>query len=190
MTGPGDEIAAAPAHRGLLRASHADREQIIETLKASFVQARLDKDEFDTRVSQAFASRTYAELAAVTADIPAGPNAAQLPRKLARVQTQSAVKTDIQTGVRVIIVATMLAALLWVVAIFAGNGAAFIAAFGATATVLVASALTGSLMLGSWLDKSSGGQLPPRPVPRAGGKASHGPAADPAVQLPRTDHGR
>src|SRR5215469_11014560 len=68
-TGPQDE--PAPAGRGRLRASHADREQAIELLKAAFVQDRLDKDEFDARVGQAFVSRTYAELAAVTADIPA-----------------------------------------------------------------------------------------------------------------------
>jgi hypothetical protein len=36
----------------------------------------LGKDEFDLRVSQAFASRTYAELAAVIADLPAEPTAA------------------------------------------------------------------------------------------------------------------
>jgi hypothetical protein len=76
-TGPGEELGAAG--RGHLRASHADREQVIGTLKAAFVQGRLDRDEFDLRVSQAFASRTYAELAAVTADLPAGLAAAQLP---------------------------------------------------------------------------------------------------------------
>jgi Domain of unknown function (DUF1707) len=43
------------------------------------VHDRLAKDEFDLRVSQALASRTYAELAAVTADLPAGPAAAQPP---------------------------------------------------------------------------------------------------------------
>ena len=31
-------------------------------LKAAFVQGRVTKDEFDARVGQAFASRTYAEL--------------------------------------------------------------------------------------------------------------------------------
>ena len=70
VTGPGDELAAAAAGRGRMRASHADREQVIDTLKAAFVQGMLAKDEFDLRVSQAFASRTYAELAAVTADLP------------------------------------------------------------------------------------------------------------------------
>lgn len=57
---------------GHLRASHADRERVISVLKAAFVQGLLDKDEFAVRVGQALASRTGAELAAVTADIPAG----------------------------------------------------------------------------------------------------------------------
>lgn len=78
-TGPGDELAASAAGHGYLRVSHAEREQVIGTLKAAFVHGMLAKDEFDLRVSQAFASRTYAELAAVTADLPAGPAAAQPP---------------------------------------------------------------------------------------------------------------
>ena len=63
-----------------LRASRADRERVIDLLKASFVQGRLDRDEFDARIGQAVASRTYGELAAVTADIPAELTAA-LPRR-------------------------------------------------------------------------------------------------------------
>jgi hypothetical protein len=35
MAGPEDEIAAGAGGRGYLRASHADREQVIETLKAA-----------------------------------------------------------------------------------------------------------------------------------------------------------
>ena len=80
MAGPGDERAAATAGRGHLRASHADREQMIDALKAAFVQGRLTKDEFDARVGQTFTSRTYAELATVTADIPAELTGA-LPRR-------------------------------------------------------------------------------------------------------------
>jgi hypothetical protein len=49
----------------------------IEVLKAAFVQGRLVKDEFDLRVGQAFAARTQAELAAVTAGLPAEPTTAQ-----------------------------------------------------------------------------------------------------------------
>jgi hypothetical protein len=79
MAGPGDQKAAAAAGRGHLRASHADREQMIDALKVAFVQGRLTKDEFDARVGQTFTSRTYAELATVTADIPAGRPGAQPP---------------------------------------------------------------------------------------------------------------
>ncbi len=59
--------------RGQLRAAHADRDQVVAALQAAFVQGRLDKGELDARVGQALASRTYAELAALTADLPAGP---------------------------------------------------------------------------------------------------------------------
>ena len=73
--GPGAQPAAVGP-----RASHADRDRIIDLLKAAFVQGRLDRGEFDARIGQALASRTCAELAAVTADIPAGLTAA-LPRR-------------------------------------------------------------------------------------------------------------
>ena len=49
-------------------------------LKAAFVQGRLDRDEFDLRVDRALASRTYADLAALTADIPTRLNSVRPPR--------------------------------------------------------------------------------------------------------------
>ena len=75
--GPPNPLGAA--RRGRLRASDADREHVIETLKAAFVQGRLTKDELDLRVGQTFISRTYAELASLTADLPAG--SAGVPRR-------------------------------------------------------------------------------------------------------------
>ena len=78
MTAPGDGTAAGPG--GHLRASHADRDRVIDGLKAAFVQGRLDQDEFDHRVGQALASRTYAELAALMADLPAGLTDAWPPK--------------------------------------------------------------------------------------------------------------
>jgi hypothetical protein len=83
---PGDDMAAATAGRGRLRAYHADREHVLDVLKAAFVQGLLTKDEFDMRVCQTFASRTYAELAALTADIPAGLIGARPRRKPAWAQ--------------------------------------------------------------------------------------------------------
>jgi hypothetical protein len=69
MVGPGDGTAGGAGH-GRLPASHADREQAIDALKAAFVQGRLTKDEFDVRIGRAIASRTCADLASLTADIP------------------------------------------------------------------------------------------------------------------------
>jgi hypothetical protein len=84
MGGPGNEMAAGAGSRGHLRASHADREHVIGTLKAAFVQGMLTKDELDLRVGQALAARTYAELAALTADIPAGLTGSRPPRRARR----------------------------------------------------------------------------------------------------------
>jgi Domain of unknown function (DUF1707) len=84
MTEPGDETASAGAGgngRDSFRASHADRERVIEALKAAFVQGQLAKVELDTRAGQAFASRTYADLAALTADIPPAPATARPARQ-------------------------------------------------------------------------------------------------------------
>jgi Domain of unknown function (DUF1707) len=64
---------------GRLRTSRADREQAIDVLKSAFVQGRLTKDEFDLRVGQVLASRTYADLGALTADIPDSVTSARPP---------------------------------------------------------------------------------------------------------------
>ena len=73
MSMPRDHIAADPAGHGRPGAWHADREQVIEVLKTAFVQGRLTKDEFGTRIGQALTSQTCAELTKVTAGLPAGP---------------------------------------------------------------------------------------------------------------------
>ena len=72
-TGPGDRGPAAPPGRGHLRASDADREQLVEELKAAFVQGRLSQDELRRRVGEALLTRTYAGLALLAADITADP---------------------------------------------------------------------------------------------------------------------
>src|SRR5260370_34636292 len=58
------------ADGGQFLASHADREQVIDTLKAAFTEGRLTQDELEGRVAWAAGSRTDAELAAGVADIP------------------------------------------------------------------------------------------------------------------------
>ncbi len=74
---------AESRNRGDLRTSQDDREQVIGTLKAAFVQGRLTEEELGVRAGQVYASRTYAELAGITADIPdelAGRTRARTPR--------------------------------------------------------------------------------------------------------------
>jgi hypothetical protein len=76
--------AAAGGCDGGFRASHADRDHVIDMLKAAYVQGRLSKDEFDLRVSQAFGSRTWAELDALTRDIPRLARVAPAPGRCHR----------------------------------------------------------------------------------------------------------
>jgi uncharacterized membrane protein len=62
-----------PGGYGNMRASTADRERAIDVLKAAFAEGRLSQDECEQRAGQAFSARTYGEIAALTADLPAGP---------------------------------------------------------------------------------------------------------------------
>jgi len=78
--------------RGRLRASHADRDNVIDTLTAAFVQGRLTEDELDLRVGQTFAARTYGELAALTADLPTGLTGARSPGRVTRAQARRPVR--------------------------------------------------------------------------------------------------
>ena len=75
---PEGGTAAGP---GGLRASDADREQVVDALKTAFAWGRLTKNEFDAGVGRALTSRTYAELAVVAADIRAARPAAQSCRR-------------------------------------------------------------------------------------------------------------
>ena len=58
-----------------LRASHEDRDRVIEMLRVAAGDGRLTADELDERVEVAFSARTYGELAALTSDLPAGGQA-------------------------------------------------------------------------------------------------------------------
>jgi hypothetical protein len=145
-----------------------DREQAIEVLKDAFAQGRLTIDELDVRAGQAFTARTRAELTSVIADLPAMSAPAARRPSPARAKARP-VDPEVKAGIRVIITTTAIAALLLVVAVFTGSGAAAIAAAGAIATVLVAASLTGSRVLGSWLDQRRGGAV------RVAASQSHGP---------------
>ncbi|WP_252436703.1 DUF1707 SHOCT-like domain-containing protein [Pseudonocardia humida] len=53
-----------------LRAGHADRDIVLDRLRAAHVEGRLDAEEFDERIQATLAARTYGELDALTSDLP------------------------------------------------------------------------------------------------------------------------
>ncbi|MFI7190969.1 hypothetical protein C5E51_17440 [Nocardia nova] len=54
-----------------VRASDADREKIVERLRTAMNEGRLNLAEFDDRVQQVYAARTYGELSPILSDLPA-----------------------------------------------------------------------------------------------------------------------
>jgi hypothetical protein len=145
----------AVAGSGCLRASSADREQVIGTLKAAFVQGMLAKEEFDLRVGQTFAARTYAQLAAITADLPAGLTRAK-PFQAALAQGEPRMP---RPG-RVLAVATAVCAALWLVAFsLPASGpdhdspAGVTLAVTATLLYVMLLLMAGTPILADWLNK-------------------------------------
>ncbi|OKI04605.1 hypothetical protein A6A06_07500 [Streptomyces sp. CB02923] len=59
-----------PASWGELRASHSDREAVVEQLREAAAEGRIDLAELDTRLEQALTAKTFADLAPLTADLP------------------------------------------------------------------------------------------------------------------------
>ena len=53
------------------RASDADRDAVAAELREAFAEGRLTQDEFEARLDQVHAARTYGDLSPITADLPA-----------------------------------------------------------------------------------------------------------------------
>ncbi|MGP3975359.1 DUF1707 SHOCT-like domain-containing protein [Streptomyces sp. 8N114] len=80
MTAQPPKPSLRPAPSGELRASHDDREAVVEQLRDAAAEGRIDLDELDSRLEQALKSKTHAELAVLTADLPKlHSSASQLP---------------------------------------------------------------------------------------------------------------
>ena len=56
-----------------LRASHADRDRVVDALRVAAGDGRLSAEELDSRLETALSARTMGELAELTADLPAMP---------------------------------------------------------------------------------------------------------------------
>jgi Domain of unknown function (DUF1707) len=98
---------ASPPQRGAelasqagLRASHVDRDRVVEQLRVAAGDGQLTAEELDERLEAALTARTYDELAALTTDLPAAPDSAPgtpvpEPKDLARIDCHdSSVKRD------------------------------------------------------------------------------------------------
>ena len=162
MTGPGDERPAAAAGRGHLRAGHADRDQTVNELKAAFVQGRLARDEFEMRLGRALTSRTYADLSAITADLPAGLVPATPP------VPGPARDADRRTGVQVIAALTAISTVFWLAVAVRDPGASNFFGSSLFFVLIVLTAMPGMpaalLLLHARMEKrASTPSLPGRP---------------------------
>ena len=86
----GDD-GVAPAE---LRASHEDRDRVVELLRVAAGDGRLTAEELDERLEKALNARTYGELAALSRDLPAGPAplagaVAEKPKEMIRIDCRS-----------------------------------------------------------------------------------------------------
>ncbi len=62
---------AGEPERSELRASDADRSAVAQRLQVAVDEGRLTLTDYDERLQQTYAARTYGELERVTADLPA-----------------------------------------------------------------------------------------------------------------------
>jgi DUF1707 SHOCT-like domain len=86
---PGREVA-----RSELRASHEDRDRVVELLRVSAGDGRLTAEELDERLELALTARTYGELAKLVADLPAAGSVAGTPAP----QAKKVMRFDCRSG--------------------------------------------------------------------------------------------
>lgn len=182
MTGPGNEMPERAADGGHFRASQADRERAIDVLKTAFAEERLTKEAFDHRVDRALASRTYAELAAVTSDLrvsPAAVRPAAVRPAAGPVSTPARTLTKAARRSGVCMLAAF--AVVGVTALTAhgeNDMAIFLAFLSVIVAVIAASGFLGYGMIDAWHEHRSRGQLPSPPGQDSKGLESGRPGRD------------
>jgi hypothetical protein len=81
-----------------LRASHADRDRVVELLRVAAGDGRLTAEELDERLEAALTARTYNELAVLTTDLPA---VAAQPGSVAPTASKDLIRIDCGSGTAV-----------------------------------------------------------------------------------------
>jgi Domain of unknown function (DUF1707) len=178
MAVPGNEMAAGSAGRGPMRASHADREQVIDALRDAFVHGRMTKDELDARAGRALAAQTYADLDAVIAGIPPAPAASGPTRPLVRARRRPLARVAAGSGGCLALAAAAVGASF--ILDPGGPGvdrpwAGLMLLLAQYAVIAGVCILWSGVMATPVRRRRSGRQLPPRPVP--GGHALDGGTA-------------
>jgi hypothetical protein len=160
-----------------MRAGHDDREQVIAELKAAFVQGRLDKDELEERAGRAVVSRTYGELAALTADIP--DPAAEAPAAVGRPGASTPGRT-LARGAKRAGICLLAAAALMEAAFLTDN---FLLIVAATFAALAAGGFLGYGIIDAVQERRALAQLAPGPGSRPG-PGGPGPTGGPSAGGP------
>jgi hypothetical protein len=95
-----DAEAGREVARSELRASHQDRDRVVEVLRVSAGDGRLTAEELDERLELAMTARTYGELAKLVVDLPADGSVASAlaPRVPQAPRAKEVVRIDCGSG--------------------------------------------------------------------------------------------
>ena len=107
-----DPTNPSTPNRLMMRVADADRERVAELLRQNYSEGRLTYSEFQERLEQTYASRTFADLDQVTVDLPAPPPARPDRQSVRRARTRNHVITYVTI-------------MLFLIAIWAVTGAGY-----------------------------------------------------------------
>jgi hypothetical protein len=119
-----------------MRASDADRAAVAQRLQRAVDEGRLDLTDYDERLQQTYAAKTYGELDRITADLPA-PSPARVPAKAVE-RTDAAAEWRGWAGTSLVLIT------IWGITSVAAGGAIFfwpMFPIGIWAAILLASML-------------------------------------------------
>jgi hypothetical protein len=94
-----DSESGGELARSELRASHEDRDRVVEVLRVSAGDGRLTAEELDERLELAMTARTYGELAKLVTDLPAAGVLGPVPSAPATApKAKEVVRIDCRSG--------------------------------------------------------------------------------------------
>jgi hypothetical protein len=121
--------------RDEMRAADADRQAVADQLKAALDEGRLDLHEYDERLQQAYAAKTYGDLHPLLSDLPAAALPVPAPRRPSdSIATAGVGASDAQLARR------------WVLEVWSS----WIPVVGITTVIWLISSIASSELLGFW----------------------------------------